>query len=129
MSAVEQLFTEIERPWSIDLGFPLAPSVNQFMSRLGNQSPVVRRWRKQADMAFMVQTMRGRRPAGIVGPYEIEITWADNKADISNRIKALEDYLEDLHLIENDRLCRRMLVQFGEAPRGCRVRLRAWGGA
>lgn len=143
MSAVDQVYADIdrelaqmqaaeierERPWSIVLDLPLPPSVNSFTKKLGNRSPVVRSWRKQADMHFLMQTLR-RRPQPLLGAFETYITWdTSSRMDWDNPCKALMDYLEYLKLIENDRMCRRGVIDFGKTSQGCRVRLRAWGGA
>lgn len=125
MSAVDEVFACYTRPWSIMLDLPLPPSINRFSFKLGNRSPVVARWVHQADMYFVLQTAKAK-PQMISGYYEMHITWTENSADIDNRIKALHDFLQRLELIENDRLCRQMLVDFGHAPEGCRVRLRPW---
>jgi hypothetical protein len=47
-------------------------------------------------------------------------------SDLSNRIKALEDWLQRAGLIENDKYCERLVAEWGRAPLGVRVRLRGW---
>jgi hypothetical protein len=114
-------------PWACVIDLPLPPSVNRFMAKLGNRSPVVKVWVRDADAHFISQMKNLRN---IIGPYEIEITWSAMRrgiSDIGNREKALSDWLQRVGLVENDRMCERMTLLWGVAPEGCRVRLRAWG--
>jgi Holliday junction resolvase RusA-like endonuclease len=112
--------------WAIDLELPMPPSVNDYLPKLGNRSPVVRAWIKQADMHFILQTRR-QRPQPILGHFEAHLMWSDtSKCDFDNPIKPLMDYLERLKLIRNDRMCRRGLVEYGHPGDTCRVRLREW---
>jgi hypothetical protein len=99
----------------------LPPSLNRFMGHLGNKSPIVQQWIVQANKHYLMQK-RGLRP--VLGQYEMEITFRENKGDLSNRVKVVEDFVQNIGLVENDRLCRRLLVQFGDPPHGCRVRIR-----
>jgi hypothetical protein len=49
------------------------------------------------------------------------------KIDLDNGLKALIDYLRRIELIEDDspKHMRRLVVEFGLAPMGCRVVVRA----
>lgn len=114
-------------PW-LTLDLPCPPSVNRFMGKLGNRSPVVRRWVKDADCVFMQWTSNPRHRPGtkIIGSYEAEFIFLRHKGDLSNRTKALEDWLQRVEMIQNDKFCERLLLTWGDAPLGVRVRLRPW---
>jgi Holliday junction resolvase RusA-like endonuclease len=112
------------------LDIPRPPSVNRFMRTkkgmpLGNFSPVVLRWREQADAYLLL-----RRPyLRIKGPYELLVKFPIDEFtlfDADNCLKALSDWLQRVEIIENDRYARRLVVEWGEAPVGCRIRVRAW---
>jgi len=108
---------------------PLPPSVNRTSgTRLGNEHPKVREWRRCAD-AHLIYTGQSRHIRAIEGPVVIEICWdTQTLGDIDNRIKHLLDYLQRLQIVSNDSHCRSLRVGFGTAPDGCRVRVRSWCG-
>ena len=113
----------------IDL--PIPPSVNEYASRLGNVARPVVTWRKECDGLLM---SKGRLPNKLSGPVQAHVTWNrlyDGVRDIDNPLKPLLDYIAGtivrgrigggLHLIDNDKMIKRLLVDFGDAPVGCRV--------
>lgn len=111
-------------PWFV-LDIPRPPSVNRFLAKLGNQSPAVRKWLKQAD-AFL--RAKGKYPR-IIGPYELWVTFPVaefGQYDADNHVKALSDWLQRVEIIENDRKARWICLMWGEAPEGCRMRVRPW---
>lgn len=111
-------------PWFV-LDLPRPPSVNRFLGKLGNKSPAVRKWVGQADAYLRV---RGKYPR-IAGPYELWVTFPTKeftRYDADNHLKALSDWLQRVEMIQNDRLARWICVMWGEAPAGCRVRIRPW---
>ncbi len=111
-------------PWFV-LDIPRPPSVNRFVRKLGNASPNVRQWARNADKYLLL-----RKPyPKFKGPYEVSITYPQSefgRFDAENCQKALSDWMESVELIENDRWCRLMVIGFGEAPLGCRVKIRPW---
>lgn len=103
------------------LSLPMPPSVNRVTARLGNSSSIVKRWRKDANNIVLSQ---GRLPAKMDGPFHIGIVWDQSykgKRDIDNSIKPLLDYLQEIDLINNDRECMSLKVQWGPAPEGCLI--------
>jgi len=107
------------------LDIPRPPSVNRFKGKLGNKSPCVVEWRARADQYLRAA---GRYPR-IIGEYEIIVTFPIKKFgtfDAENFMKALSDWLQSREVVENDRLARWLCVTWGEAPEGCRVRIRAY---
>lgn len=121
-----------ELPW-LEFELPSPPSVNRFMGKLGNKTPVVQKWIKQADMAFILSG-RNRAKSGntitqIRCAYEAEFIFARRaNSDLDNRAKPLMDYLQRVGIIENDRMCERLTLYWsGELPKGrVIVRLRPW---
>ena len=113
---------------SLVLFLPLPPSINSFQRDkrgrpLGNRSSLVQSWIKSAD-GYAYGHLKG---AAIKGEYLVRITWSKlqfRKFDVSNRVKALEDYLERIGVIENDRECWDLHVNWGDVPTGmCRVEI------
>ena len=110
------------------LHLPLPPSVNnmgrtKYGRPLGNSSPKVHAWKRQADICTLLQP----RPEPVKGDFEIEITWDLRKYrqfDCDNRIKFLMDWLQSRELIENDKFCWDLHAHWGSAPRGCIVTVR-----
>lgn len=110
-------------PW-LSLDLPLPPSVNRFTKGLGNQSRIVREWVKNADGCFWLNR---RRLTHIIGEFEAEITFRRHPgSDLDNRLKPLLDFLQRVQLIQNDNLCMKLTVMWGEPLLGCEVRLRPW---
>jgi Holliday junction resolvase RusA-like endonuclease len=103
---------------------PRPPSVNNFTPRLGNTSPAVVKWIRDADR--IVLALAPKPYPRLKGAFEIGVTWPSScytRVDIDNPQKALLDYLERIEMIENDRFCCRITTEFGVAPEGCRVSL------
>lgn len=119
------------------LNLPAPPSINRAGAefRLGNKASRVQRWRKNADGHLLLtgqhrKLSKNDKPL-IQGYFACDILWdcslADElHSDIDNRVKYLLDYLQYLRIIENDRLCRPLHLDYGNAPDGCRVWLRSW---
>ena len=124
-----------ESPPRVTTGFildlPLPPSVNRTLGKLGNTSPGIAKWRKLCDGYLFAEWGRIKRQA-VKGDFAIDIAWTSAEfkhSDIDNRVKPLLDYLQDRELIENDRLCRVMVVHWGAAVFGCRVCVEPWEAA
>jgi Holliday junction resolvase RusA-like endonuclease len=128
----EQFYTFPDRQVGVLIfDLPRPPSVNRMTWRLGNKSPKVQRWIRAADHHLMSNPARWRnlQAKAIRGPFTAVITWDEEDfghTDCDNPIKALLDYLQRIRLIENDRLCRVLMVTFGDAPVGCQVQLLPW---
>lgn len=118
------------------LDLPLPPSVNRIAARLGNESSVVKKWITAADRHIMATGQRIGWPPGNAldhriknsprpdSPFVLEVIWTEDQAgkwDIDNRLKPLLDYLQRIGVTRNDKLCRKLIVVFGEAPSGTRV--------
>jgi Holliday junction resolvase RusA-like endonuclease len=112
-----------ELSWMV-LQLPLPPSVNQFMRKLGNQSPKVKQWIKEADAHYYRN--QAWWSTKIFGRFECEIEFQRGRYDLDNRIKPLWDWLQRVEIVQNDRLCERLEVTWGPKNSGCLVRLRPW---
>lgn len=119
----------------VDLPYP--PSVNRLWratAEHGEQSvylaPTYVSWKKAADALLL--TYRGWRQPTIKGAFSIDIGLSPPKGhkrgDIDNRVKAVLDFIQRVSIIENDKHCQRLLVEWvgiEHAPHGCRVTVRA----
>jgi hypothetical protein len=108
----------------LDLPKPL--SVNRTRRIDWRAKPAIDRWVKSADALVM---SRGRLQKRICGPFEAIITLPIGSAlDADNTPKMIIDYARRLELIDNDdpKRMRRLTVEFGEAPEGCRLILIEW---
>lgn len=72
--------------------------------------------------------MRHQKP--ITGPYSIEITIDRSRrhrlSDVMNREKVVSDILQAHGIIENDNLCERGTVQWGDAHGGIAIEIRSF---
>lgn len=107
---------------------PLPPSVNRlWRNRRGRSAPYTSpryaTWKRAADNAYLANK---RAWAPIHGHFRAVVTLNAAKrgnSDADNRLKALFDWLQRVELIENDKLCDTLTVEWGYAPEGCRVAL------
>lgn len=97
-------------PW-LEFQIPVAPSVNQYMSRLGNKTPKVQKWIGQADIAWVMSRQHLPR---IQNKFETNFIFGHHSGDLSNRLKPIEDWLQSREFIKNDRFARRILLEWGE---------------
>jgi hypothetical protein len=114
-----------ELPW-LEFELPVPPSVNRMMRRLGNRTPLVVSWFRQADMAFMAS--RTKQTLWRIGKFEAEFFFGRDRSDFHNREKCLFDWLQSRGFIENDKLCEwRGSGWSDDVPKGrVKVRLRPW---
>ena len=117
-----------ETPIVLDL--PVPPSVNRTRRIDWRNFKGYEAWRKSADNCILAarcrrdDPIRGRR---IEAGYELSLVLnRELRADPSNLLKATEDILVRAGLIVDDspEFCRRIVIEYGEAPMGCRVTLR-----
>ena len=108
----------------LDLPAPL--SVNRTRRINWAAKPLIDGWIKAAHNLVMSQ---GRLPKRISGPFEAIIVLPhDSAADLDNTPKMVLDYLRRIELIDNDdpKHMRRLTLEFGRAPEGCRVTIMPW---
>lgn len=80
-------------------------------------------WQKSAD-ALAMSTGQFRGLKTVVGPFEAHIVLKRVTGDLDNRAKGVLDWLQSRSVIVDDKYCERLLLEWGEAPTGCRVTVR-----
>ena len=115
-------------PLDIVLDLPPPPSVNKTRKVDWRAQPKVRAWIKGANALTTFAWAAGKRPKEILGRFEATIILNEikTKADLDNTPKRLIDYARYLGLIADDspKYMRRVIIEWGEAPEGCRLILR-----
>lgn len=114
-------------PPVIVLDLPAPPSVNKV--RRVNWAAVrcVKAWHNVANSYVLAAKGRTISPLRLtkVPRFELHIVMSEDhtKIDLDNGLKALIDYLRRIELIEDDspKHMRRLVVEWGKAPFGCRV--------
>lgn len=110
----------------IILDLPAPPSVN--LTRRIDWSAVrhVKAWQNVANAYVLAAKGRKLSPLRLskIPRFELHVVMSErSKIDLDNGLKALIDYLRKIELIEDDspKHMRRLVVEFGRAPMGCRV--------
>lgn len=116
-------------PPDIVLDIPVPPSVNRSRRVDWAAMKKVNAWKAKADLTLMANGQyRKAKPHAIKGQYELTIVLNEKtcRLDQDNPIKPAIDYLRKLGLITDDskKYGRRLVVEWGEAPEGCRLILR-----
>ncbi|HEY1980726.1 MAG TPA: hypothetical protein VGH13_11615 [Xanthobacteraceae bacterium] len=114
-------------PPDIVLDLPAPPSVNR--TRRVDWSAVrkVKAWHNVANAYVLAAKGRANSPLKLakVQRFELRVVLSEtlSRIDLDNGLKALIDYLRKIELIEDDspKHMRRLVVEFGMAPFGCRV--------
>ncbi len=112
-------------PADIVLDLPAPLSVNRTRRIDWRAKSRVDAWQKDADAHFLLQK-RGL-PAAISGRFELVITLKEgSRLDADNAIKGVIDAIRRFRLVSDDspKFMRRVVIEFGEAPAGCRVTVR-----
>lgn len=101
----------------ISIKLPLPPSTNNlYCNRRGGKgygrikTQAYRRWQLDADQWLLAQWRRLGRPQ-IAGGCEIRIRLPKVRGDISNRIKAAEDFLVSRLITSDDKNNRKVSVE------------------
>lgn len=117
-------------PRDIEVHLPMPPSVNRIWrsNKAGKKrvsiSPEYKSWRVQADrLAMALGSCKGVKK--IQGKFEAEIILKRINGDLDNRAKGLLDWAQSRELIADDGLCEKLTMQWGDAPHGCLLILRA----
>lgn len=110
------------------LDLPVPPSVNRARKINWGKDGyrAVRNWRGAADAMLLAAKYRPL----FLEVFEIHITMAERERapDLDNILKCLIDYLKRIEAITDDAPAnmRRLVVEWGEAPEGCRVNIRPY---
>lgn len=104
----------------VTINLPLPPSLNNMFINIGRgraKSKDYRAWLKAADAAFLEQKRKIHR---VTGPCEIHIKVpTKTRGDISNRIKAAEDYLVSREITGDDKHNRKVTIERDDAVAWC----------
>jgi Holliday junction resolvase RusA-like endonuclease len=118
-------------PADIILDLPAPPSVNRTRRVDWSSVRTVKAWHNVANAYVLAAKGRALSPLRLskVARFELHIVMSEHhsKIDLDNGLKALIDYLRKIELIEDDspKHMRRLVVEFGTAPHGCRVTVKA----
>lgn len=114
----------------IIIDLPLPPSINRIWraNRAGknkvSKSKEYVSWQKSADvLAQSTGQFRGLKM--IVGPFEAHIVVKRVRGDLDNRLKGVLDWLQSRGVIADDKYLEKFTMEWGDAPAGLRVTLRA----
>jgi Holliday junction resolvase RusA-like endonuclease len=110
---------------------PMPPSTNRIWQQGKGRtfsSREYKDWKTRADRTAMANLSRG--PLRMIrGKFSAEILLNETmgRGDADNRVKALLDWAQSRELIENDKYCRRVTIEWAShgCPEGCRLTLRA----
>src|SRR6266403_2046547 len=110
----------------IVLDLPVPPSVNRTRRIDWKSVRTMTAWINVADAYLLAAKGRSQSPLKMqkIARFELIVTLSEHhtKIDLDNGLKALIDYLRRIELIEDDsyKHMRRLVVQWGVAPMGCR---------
>jgi hypothetical protein len=116
----------------IVLDLPPPISVNKLRRINWRAQKRATKWRDMADQHLLMAKVRKENPVKLnsIKRFEILITLSEKHVflDADNACKLLIDYLRYRNVIEDDapKNMRRLTVQWGEAPEGCRVTVKPW---
>lgn len=110
------------------LDLPVPPSVNQSRRIDWKGRARHKKWIGRAEMMLMAARGRTESPLRkIMGRFEVRVVLSEahTRIDADNGLKALIDFLRHADLIVDDsqKYMRRLVVEWGMAPTGCRVTL------
>lgn len=125
-----QFATNVDHPFLpppdtvLDLPAPL--SVNRTRKIDWKSKRKIDAWTKRAHGLVTMAWAGGRRPKKIPGYFEAIITLSNESVDLDNCPKLVIDLARRLELVSDDsaKYMRRVTLEFGEAPEGCRLILR-----
>lgn len=118
-------------PADVIIDLPVPPSVNRTRQINWAYKRKVDAWKNVCNAYVLTAKRRAISPLKLGQPiprFELIITLSEDHTniDLDNGEKALIDYLRELEVIANDakKNMRRIVVQWGHAPYGCRVTVR-----
>lgn len=114
-------------PLDIVLDLPVPPSVNKTRRINTKWIGKTEAWRRQADLLLM-SSGQYRAARKLPGRFEVKIILCERQCrlDIDNTAKSAIDYLKRIELVSDDspKFMRRLVIEFGDAPAGCRIILK-----
>lgn len=123
-----------DRPFGVPLDavldLPVPPSVNRTRKINWAHKRAVEAWKNVCHAYVLTAKTRKSSPLKLtkIPRFELNITLSEDHTgiDLDAGLKALIDYLRQIDVIENDaqKNMRRLVVEWGDAPFGCRVVVR-----
>lgn len=113
----------------VEIDLPRPISVNRTRRYDWTSRKTLAEWVYEADQLVLAAKRRPSNPLKLEPRqrFELEITFSEKLThiDLDNGLKLVIDYLARIELIEDDspRHLRRIVVQWGHAPLGTRVRI------
>lgn len=108
---------------TVSVNLPLPPSVNHLYRNVPGKGRV-KTDRYKTWITAAGWEMKGRRLPRLTGPYVLTMLCERKKGrrrDLSNLVKAIEDFLVTHRVIEDDSLCQKITLEWSSAVKGCRV--------
>jgi Holliday junction resolvase RusA-like endonuclease len=130
MSVTSMADAPFHCPPDVVIDLPPPISVNKLRRVDWANQRMVRKWRDEANGLLLVAKRRQTNPLrfSTIDRFELRIVLDENrvKTDADNCAKILIDYLCTIGLIVDDapKHMRKVTIQWGEAPEGCRVTIR-----
>lgn len=127
MTAVSFVDRPFAPPLEAVLYLPPPPSVNATRKVNWRNARKYKRWIESADMQVIARGLRNipKMP----GKFEAHLVIDEHLShlDLDNAAKAVIDYARRIELIINDdkKHMRRVTIEWGHAPSGCRLTLRS----
>jgi crossover junction endodeoxyribonuclease RusA len=111
----------------ITLAIPFPPSVNDLWAPDGKGG--LRKSSRYASWLVAAGTLvNTQRPGAIPGDYEMRLVLSSRrKIDLDNAVKATSDLLQANGVIANDRLAKRIVLEWSDEIDDARVTLASWG--
>lgn len=114
-------------PPDVILDLPAPPSVNRTRKIDWKGKSQLKAWGNVADGYVLAAKGRQISPLKLrrIKKFDLHVVMSEHhtRIDLDNGLKALIDYLRRIDLIEDDgpKHMRRLVVEWGRAPHGCRV--------
>jgi crossover junction endodeoxyribonuclease RusA len=108
----------------VTLQLPLPISTNDLWRPVGKGMVLSREYRTWKTAAG--QILQTQRPGRIDGRYDLVLVVSSAwHGDLSNALKGIEDLLQTHGVIENDKLARRIVLEWGDGITGALVTVSA----
>lgn len=112
---------------TLDIPVPVSVNSTRRVDYRGNRK--YQAWKKQAGLHLIANGQYRIARKTHINQYELTITLDEEqcKFDLDNCAKAAIDFLVSLEIIKDDspKYLRRLIIKWGCAPDGCRVRVRS----
>ena len=110
---------------TLEYQLPLPPSVNQLWKPVNSRFVLSRKYRRWIQLATAMLFSQERPRGPICDPVEIEMRVPHGPGDTDNRLKAALDLMEEVGILEDDKLVDKVRIyRHPEQKKGtCWIRL------